>query len=65
MEGVPVSGDQAHCLILMFCLGVCFGLLTAASWSDLSKTNRRILFAWTALWIGPPLYFLWTKGAMG
>jgi hypothetical protein len=31
-----------------------------------TPTRQRIAIAvWLAFWLGPPLYFIWTKGVMG
>lgn len=59
-----MGADQIFCLVLMFIIGGCsFG--ASALWSDMTKAQRGLFIAWLAFWLGPPIYFLWTKGVMG
>jgi hypothetical protein len=54
---------QQICLFFMFIIGGT-GLVFAAD-SDTPRYKRPLLIAWTIFWLGPPLYFIWTKGVMG
>jgi hypothetical protein len=31
----------------------------------MSRRKQFLLLAWLVFWLGPPLYFIWTKGVMG
>jgi hypothetical protein len=55
---------QQICLLLMLAIGaVSFVLL--AEWDIMSRRRQFLLLAWLVFWLGPPLYFIWTKGVMG
>lgn len=59
-----MSYEQTFCLFLMFLVGL-MGVPAIASWSDMTKGQQRLLIAWLAFWLGPPIYFVWTIGVMG
>lgn len=57
--------EQIASLCMMVSVGVISVAIFEASWSDMTKTQRRLSIAWLTLWFTPPLYFIWTKGVMG
>lgn len=59
-----MGADQTLCLFLMFLIGI-MAFPTTAFWADMNKWQRGLLIAWVAFWLGPPIYFVWTKGVMG
>ena len=56
--------SQVTCLLLMLLIGI-ISLLGAMWWYDWTKVQRGLFIAWIALWVVPPLYFIWTKGVLG
>jgi len=59
-----MGADQTFCLFLMFLIGG-FSSCASAFWSDMTRAQRFLFIAWLAFWLGPPIYFVWTKGVMG
>jgi len=55
---------QQICLLLMLAIGV-VSFVLLAEWDTMSRRKQFLLLAWLAFWLGPPLYFIWTKGVMG
>jgi hypothetical protein len=53
---------QALSLLFMFVVG---GMGLCFLDERVSRRKRLILIAWAIFWLGPPLYFIWTKGVMG
>jgi hypothetical protein len=48
----------------MFAIGLVSSILLA-EWDIMSRRRQFLLVAWLVFWLGPPLYFIWTKGVMG
>jgi hypothetical protein len=57
-----MTPSQQICLSLMFLIG---GMGLCFLDEGLSRRKRLILIAWAIFWLGPPLYFIWTKGVLG
>jgi hypothetical protein len=55
---------QMICLFFMLMIGV-LSAPTIGIWDDMSRRKRVLLVAWLVFWLGPPLYFIWTKGVLG
>jgi hypothetical protein len=56
--------SQETCLLLMLVIGmVSASLLTG--WDHMSRRKQFLVVAWLVFWLGPPLYFIWTKGVLG
>ncbi len=65
-EGAAAVTDaQVFCLSIMFLSGTITTAFVAIFWEDMSQRKRRYILTGLALWLGPPMYFLWTKGVMG
>jgi hypothetical protein len=48
----------------MFFIGmVAIGLITG--WDRMPRRKQFFIIAWLVFWLGPPLYFIWTKGVLG
>jgi len=55
---------QITCLCFMSLIGTgCLGWVT--EWDRMSRRKQFLIAAWLAFWLGPPLYFIWTKGVLG
>lgn len=48
----------------MFLIGV-FSAPRTVDWENMSRRKRVLVIAWLIFWLGPPLYFIWTKGVLG
>ena len=59
-----MGSGQVLCLALMFGVGF-ISCPFLEGWSEKTKSQQRLLIAWLAFWMAPPLYFVWTKGVMG
>lgn len=59
-----MTDGQVICLSIMFCIG---GLSAPAIpfWDEMTPRQRALAVAWLVFWLGPPLYFIWTKGVLG
>jgi hypothetical protein len=58
--------EQVFALLGMFMIGAMSATaLSYWQYLSLSKPRRFALGAWILFWLGPPLYFIWTKGVMG
>ena len=58
-----MTAPQVMCLFFMFMIG---GVtLNFATDGDMPRRKRRVLIACAIFWLGPPLYFVWTKGVLG
>jgi hypothetical protein len=48
----------------MFVIGAgAIGLITG--WDRMPRRKQFFIVAWLVFWLGPPLYFIWTKGVLG
>jgi hypothetical protein len=56
--------SQETCLLLMLVIGM-ISTLGFQWWPDWTKVQRRLSILWIVFWLGPPLYFVWTKGVLG
>ncbi len=56
--------DQQSCLLLMFAIGGVSSPLLIG-WDHMPRRKRALIIAWLVFWLGPPLYFIWTKGVLG
>jgi len=59
-----VTDAQVICLSIMFVIGY-GGVFGLPSWEERSFRQRMAIIAWLVFWLGPPMYFIWTKGVMG
>jgi hypothetical protein len=56
---------QHVCLLAMSAVGYwSLAVLTDRDWR-LPRRKRILWGAWLVFWLGPPLYFIWTKGVLG
>ncbi len=60
-----MTDAQVFCLTIMFMTGAVAAAFVTIFWEDMSQRKRRNVMTGLALWLGPPMYFLWTKGVMG
>ena len=59
-----MTSAQVTCLSFMFFIGmVAIGLITG--WDRMPRRKQFFIIAWLVFWLGPPLYFIWTKGVLG
>ena len=59
-----MNDGQVICLSIMFVIGYC-GVFGVSNWQERSFRYRMAIIAWLVFWLGPPLYFIWTKGVLG
>jgi hypothetical protein len=60
-----MTSTQMICLFFMFCIGGLSAPTIPAFWDEMTRRKRVLLVAWLVFWLGPPLYFIWTKGVLG
>jgi hypothetical protein len=60
-----VSFERQISLMVMFWVGVMGFALFASEWKSWPLRKRALAVAWLVFWLGPPLYFIWTKGVLG
>jgi hypothetical protein len=60
-----MSGEQFICLFFMFWIGALSGAPILYHWDEMTPRQRALAVAWLVFWLGPPLYFIWTKGVLG
>jgi hypothetical protein len=52
-------------LVLRLMIGTCSWLTMTVDWGHMSRRKQFFIAAWLVFWLGPPLYFIWTKGVLG
>jgi len=60
-----MNGEQLICLFFMSCIGGLSAPAIPYHWDKMTPRQRVLGVAWLAFWLGPPMYFLWTKGVLG
>jgi hypothetical protein len=55
---------QQSCLLFMFAIGTVSATFLI-NWDHTPRRQRFLIVAWLVFWLGPPLYFIWTKGVLG
>jgi hypothetical protein len=63
-EGREMTAQTAA-LFLMTAVGVVSLAWLTDDWRTTPTRQRIAIATWLAFWLGPPLYFIWTKGVMG
>ncbi len=57
---------QFGCLAAMLAIGMfSIAFFVADNWGRMERRHRILWGAWLVFWLGPPLYFIWTKGVLG
>ncbi len=60
-----MTDGQIICLFFMFCIGALGVPPIPVLWDEMTPRQRALAVAWLVFWLGPPLYFIWTKGVLG
>lgn len=64
-EGADVV-SQISALILMTLIGLASAWRFYEVWDYTLRLHEKMAAAlWLIFWLGPPIYFLWTKGVRG
>ena len=63
-EGREMS-EHKVIMCLMMLIGLASWALIVEDWPDYTRSLRVVALAWLAFWLGPPMYFIWTKVVMG